>query len=125
MSICADPKNCGFLGTARVGSMCDLENSAAICQDNGLRLGFVIAHQLGHTLVFTFVHSISFFSSLLNGCHQPKTSTRHFPRILMLFNKQSVFALWPRIALNSLAMCDILRILNNSYAWLMARYRHM
>lgn len=61
MSICADDRTCGFLGAARIGSMCDPDNSAAICQDSGLRLGFVIAHELGHTLVFTFIHSISFF----------------------------------------------------------------
>lgn len=51
--ICESDKNCAILGAARVGSMCDPADSAALCEDNGLRLGFVIAHEIAHTLVFT------------------------------------------------------------------------
>lgn len=51
--VCGSDKNCAILGAARVGSMCDPVDSAALCEDNGLRLGFVIAHEIAHTLVFS------------------------------------------------------------------------
>lgn len=56
--ICGSDKNCAILGAARIGSMCDPADSAALCEDNGLRLGFVIAHEIAHTLVFTGKKSI-------------------------------------------------------------------
>lgn len=50
--ICGSDRNCAIVGAARVGGMCDPADSAALCEDNGLRLGFVIAHEIAHTLVF-------------------------------------------------------------------------
>lgn len=50
LDVCDDMKMCGWLGAARVGGVCDPNHQVALCQDVGLRLGFVIAHQIGHAL---------------------------------------------------------------------------
>ncbi|KAK4881405.1 hypothetical protein RN001_004724 [Aquatica leii] len=48
--ICGDDDNCGILGASVMGGICDPEHQAAVCVDRGLRLGFIIAHEIGHTL---------------------------------------------------------------------------
>ncbi|KAF5299313.1 hypothetical protein FQA39_LY02486 [Lamprigera yunnana] len=50
VDICGDENNCGLLGASVMGGICDAKHQAALCQDTGLRLGFVIAHEIGHTL---------------------------------------------------------------------------
>nr|XP_022900548.1 A disintegrin and metalloproteinase with thrombospondin motifs 6-like isoform X1 [Onthophagus taurus] len=50
VDICGADSTCGLLGSSKIGGMCDPQNQAAICEDNGLRLGFVIAHEIAHTL---------------------------------------------------------------------------
>lgn len=52
VDICDDEDDCGLLGTSIVGSICDPLDQVVLCEDNGLRLGFNIAHQIGHTSVF-------------------------------------------------------------------------
>ncbi|XP_017771656.1 PREDICTED: A disintegrin and metalloproteinase with thrombospondin motifs 4-like, partial [Nicrophorus vespilloides] len=48
--MCGDDRSCGLLGMAKLAGICDPDNQAVICQDNGLRLGFTIVHQIGHAL---------------------------------------------------------------------------
>ncbi|GJQ74295.1 hypothetical protein Trydic_g19191 [Trypoxylus dichotomus] len=50
IDICGSDNSCGLLGASKIGGMCDPHNQAAICEDNGLRLGYVIAHEIAHTL---------------------------------------------------------------------------
>lgn len=50
IDICGDENNCGILGASVVGGVCDPKHQAVLCEDSGLRLGFVIAHEIGHTL---------------------------------------------------------------------------
>ena len=49
-NICRNPdqNKCDTLGLAELGTMCDLNASCAIVQDNGLSAAFTIAHELGH-----------------------------------------------------------------------------
>ena len=51
--LCADAE-CGLLGLANVASACVGHHSCAINEDNGLLLGVVVAHEIGHMLVLLF-----------------------------------------------------------------------
>uniref|UniRef100_A0A1B6CIH1 Peptidase M12B domain-containing protein n=1 Tax=Clastoptera arizonana TaxID=38151 RepID=A0A1B6CIH1_9HEMI len=48
--LCTDPGSCSLLGLAYVGSVCTTNRNCIINEDNGLILGVVIAHEIGHTL---------------------------------------------------------------------------
>ncbi|KAF5307127.1 hypothetical protein FQR65_LT07111 [Abscondita terminalis] len=50
IDICGDDDNCGILGASVKGGICDPKHQAAVCEDSGLRLGFIMAHEIGHTL---------------------------------------------------------------------------
>ncbi|KAF4532268.1 hypothetical protein B566_EDAN007240, partial [Ephemera danica] len=43
-------EGCGLLGLAYTSGACKRESMCNICEDNGLMLGFVIAHEIGHNL---------------------------------------------------------------------------
>lgn len=51
-NICRDPRErkCDTLGLAEIGTVCDMNSSCAIVQDNGLSAAFTIAHEFGHVL---------------------------------------------------------------------------
>jgi hypothetical protein len=46
--ICLDEVDCGTTGLATVGGCCGPNVSCAICEDMGLVVGTVIAHEIGH-----------------------------------------------------------------------------
>ncbi|PNF21231.1 hypothetical protein B7P43_G04192 [Cryptotermes secundus] len=48
--ICAGWDDCGTVGLANVAGCCGPESSCAICEDTGLVVGTVIAHEIGHLL---------------------------------------------------------------------------
>ncbi|XP_053976514.1 A disintegrin and metalloproteinase with thrombospondin motifs 7-like [Hylaeus volcanicus] len=48
--ICSEGTNCDLMGLAYVGTACNPEKAAAINEDNGLLLGIVIAHEVGHVM---------------------------------------------------------------------------
>nr|XP_031838900.1 A disintegrin and metalloproteinase with thrombospondin motifs 7-like [Nomia melanderi] len=48
--ICSEGTECGLLGLAYVGAICIEHRGGSINEDNGLALGIVVAHELGHTL---------------------------------------------------------------------------
>ncbi|KAK6644052.1 hypothetical protein RUM43_000317 [Polyplax serrata] len=50
VDVCYSPSSCGLLGLSTIGKACDAKESAVLCEDSGLRLGFVIAHEIGHLL---------------------------------------------------------------------------
>ncbi|CAA93287.2 A disintegrin and metalloproteinase with thrombospondin motifs gon-1 [Caenorhabditis elegans] len=52
--ICRSQGKCDTLGLAELGTMCDMQKSCAIIEDNGLSAAFTIAHELGH--VFSIPH---------------------------------------------------------------------
>lgn len=41
-------ENCDLLGLANVASACNPRYSCAINEDNGLQIGYVVAHEIGH-----------------------------------------------------------------------------
>ncbi|XP_048507996.1 A disintegrin and metalloproteinase with thrombospondin motifs 12-like isoform X2 [Athalia rosae] len=49
IDICLMQSLCGFTGTSTIGGTCDPLNGAALVSDNGLKTGYSIAHQIGHT----------------------------------------------------------------------------
>ncbi|CAB3406645.1 unnamed protein product [Caenorhabditis bovis] len=52
--ICRSQGKCDTLGLAELGTMCDMQKSCAIIEDNGLSAAFTVAHELGH--VFSIPH---------------------------------------------------------------------
>jgi hypothetical protein len=46
--LCATHRKCETLGLAELKSICDPIRSCAVVEDNGLSVGFTIAHELGH-----------------------------------------------------------------------------
>ncbi|XP_034943179.1 A disintegrin and metalloproteinase with thrombospondin motifs 20-like [Chelonus insularis] len=48
--ICSPSTSCDLMGLAFVASVCDPPKAAAICEDTGLLLGVVVAHELGHVM---------------------------------------------------------------------------
>lgn len=46
--ICSEEVNCELMGLAHVAAACDSTKAACINEDNGLLLGIVIAHEVGH-----------------------------------------------------------------------------
>jgi len=46
--ICSEGTNCDLMGLAHVAAACDSAKAACINEDNGLLLGIVIAHEVGH-----------------------------------------------------------------------------
>lgn len=45
-------ENCDLLGLANVAAACLPSDSCAITEDNGLILGVVLAHEIGHMYVY-------------------------------------------------------------------------
>ncbi|XP_046475361.1 A disintegrin and metalloproteinase with thrombospondin motifs 6 [Neodiprion pinetum] len=62
IDICLTQSLCGFTGITTIGSTCDPVKGAAVVKDDGLRTGYNIAHQIGHTL------GMSHDSKEENGC---------------------------------------------------------
>lgn len=54
--------NCDLLGLANVAAACDSKYACAVNEDNGLQLGFVVAHELGHLWVENFFFSRTDFN---------------------------------------------------------------
>ncbi|PNF34596.1 hypothetical protein B7P43_G05875 [Cryptotermes secundus] len=48
--ICAGMDDCGAVGLANIAGCCGKDLSCAICQDTGLVVGTVMAHEIGHLL---------------------------------------------------------------------------
>ncbi|KAG5879484.1 hypothetical protein JTB14_013989 [Gonioctena quinquepunctata] len=49
--ICTDEgADCGLMGLAYVAAACTKEENCAICEDGGLVLGIVVAHEMGHVM---------------------------------------------------------------------------
>lgn len=88
IDICDDDDDCGLLGASIVGSICDPLDQVVLCEDNGLRLGFNIAHQIGHTSVFTY-NVIFFFNQCLldqTPDYVAETNLKQHFVILLFFN---------------------------------------
>lgn len=100
IDICSDDKNCGILGGSRMGGMCDPANSVAVCEDNGLRLGFVIAHEIAHTWVFAHLQFDIFPFHQTKMPHINRKIPHGHSMRIPLNGKQTVFALWLHVALN-------------------------
>lgn len=49
IDICSTPTLCGFTGISAIAGTCDPVKGAAVVKDNGLKTGYSIAHQIGHT----------------------------------------------------------------------------
>ncbi|XP_046737728.1 A disintegrin and metalloproteinase with thrombospondin motifs 12-like [Diprion similis] len=62
IDICLTQSLCGFTGITTIGSTCDPVKGAVVIKDDGLRTGYNIAHQIGHTL------GMSHDSKEENGC---------------------------------------------------------
>ncbi|XP_046400588.1 A disintegrin and metalloproteinase with thrombospondin motifs 12-like isoform X2 [Ischnura elegans] len=50
VDICAEGDTCGVLGLSKIGGTCDPLSQCNICEDSGLKLGYVITHEIGHSL---------------------------------------------------------------------------
>ncbi|XP_066903707.1 A disintegrin and metalloproteinase with thrombospondin motifs 6 [Halyomorpha halys] len=48
--ICDEADSCHYVGLAESNGACRPKRQAAICKDTGLMLGYIIAHQIAHTL---------------------------------------------------------------------------
>ncbi|PSN39709.1 A disintegrin and metalloproteinase with thrombospondin motifs 12 [Blattella germanica] len=48
-NICVNDVQCGLLGISKLAGTCDSKLSCCLCQDDGLKLGYVIAHELAHS----------------------------------------------------------------------------
>ncbi|KAJ8046666.1 A disintegrin and metalloproteinase with thrombospondin motifs 9 [Holothuria leucospilota] len=53
-NICRTETACDTLGLAELGTICDLNRSCSIVEDNGLSAAFTMAHEMGH--VFNLPH---------------------------------------------------------------------
>nr|XP_034196361.1 A disintegrin and metalloproteinase with thrombospondin motifs 7-like isoform X1 [Osmia lignaria] len=49
-NICDTSSSCAFTGTSTIAGTCDPLKGAAVVKDVGLRTGYHLAHQIGHTL---------------------------------------------------------------------------
>ena len=59
--ICYDlDDSCSDQGSAFPGGMCVPDQACAIIQDDGLRLGYVVAHEIGHTYEFSSTENVGF-----------------------------------------------------------------
>ncbi|XP_071450094.1 A disintegrin and metalloproteinase with thrombospondin motifs 7-like [Hetaerina americana] len=52
VNICLKQMGCDVLGLSKIGETCVPENQCNICQDKGLKLGYAMAHEIGHRLGF-------------------------------------------------------------------------
>lgn len=50
-----------MVGQSFVGTPCKKDQNCGYCEDNGLEMGLVVAHQIGHLQVFYFI-TVSFLS---------------------------------------------------------------